>query len=157
MIILGVDPGTALIGYGLIKKVGKELKCLDYGCIKTDPQKSTALRLKELEKELKKIIKKHPPDVAAVEDIFFFKNLKTAMKVSQAKGVILLTLAKNNIPIFEYSPLQMKMGITGFGKAEKSQVQRMVQILLNLKTLPKPDDAADALALAICHSNSAGG
>ncbi len=157
MIILGVDPGTALIGYGLIKKAGKELKCLDYGCIKTDPQKSPALRLKELEKELKKIIKKHPPDVAAVEDIFFFKNLKTAMKVSQAKGVILLTLAKNNIPIFEYSPLQMKMGITGFGKAEKSQVQRMVQILLNLKTLPKPDDAADALALAICHSNSAGG
>ena len=154
MIILGIDPGTAATGYGLIKKIKNEIKCLDYGCIETNPGNSPALRLKELEEKLKKIIKKYNPDVAAVEDIFFFKNLKTAMKVSQAKGVILLTLAKSNIPIFEYTPLQVKMGVTGFGKADKQQVQRMIQILLNLKTIPKPDDAADALATAICRTNS---
>lgn len=154
MVILGIDPGTALTGYGLIKKVGKELKCLDYGCIKTSPQDSPALRLKESEKELNKIIRKHHPNTAAIEDIFFFKNLKTAMKVSQAKGVILLTLAKKNIPISEYTPLQVKMAISGFGRAEKRQVQLMVKILLNLEDIPRPDDAADALAVAICHASS---
>jgi len=154
MIILGIDPGTATTGYGLIKKTKRGIKCLNYGCIKTSPEHSPALRLKETEKQLKKIIKQHRPDLAAVEDIFFFKNLTTAMKVSQAKGVILLTLAKINIPISEYTPLQVKMGVCGFGKADKQQVQRMVQVLLNLKKLPSPDDAADALALAVCCANS---
>jgi len=156
VIILGVDPGTAATGYGIIKKTKKGLKCLEYGCIETSPKKSHALRLKELEEKLKKIIKKHNPDIAAVEDIFFFKNLKTAMKVSQAKGVILLALAKANIPIFEYTPLQVKMGVCGYGKADKQQVQRMIQVLLNLKTIPRPDDAADALATAVCYLNSLG-
>lgn len=156
MIILGIDPGTASTGYGLIKKVGKDLRCLDYGCIETNQKYPHPLRLKDLEKKLKKILKKHSPDRAAVEDLFFFKNLKTAMKVSQARGVILLTLAKENIPIFEYTPLQVKMLVSGFGKADKQQVQRMVQVLLNLKAIPKPDDAADALAVAICCASHSG-
>lgn len=154
MIILGIDPGTATTGYGVIKKTKGGLKCLDYGCIETNPKQTPGLRLRDLEKQLRKIIKKYNPDVAAVEDIFFFKNLKTAMKVSQAKGVILLALAKSNLPIHEYAPLQIKMAVTGFGRADKQQIQRMIQVLLHLKTIPKPDDAADALATAICYANS---
>lgn len=149
MIILGVDPGTATTGYGLIER-SKTLVCLDYGLIQTSPLLAPAERLKILNEKLGKIIKKHKPDVLAVENIYFFKNLKTALPVSQAKGVILLAAAKENIKIVEFTPLQVKMGITGYGRADKKQIQRMVQSLLRLKNMPKPDDAADALALAIC-------
>ncbi len=153
MIILGIDPGTATTGYGLIKKNG-EINLINYGCIKTSCDLTTAERLKELYNQLDSLIKKYQPDIAAVEDIFFFKNLKTAIKVSQARGVILLTATKSNIPIFEYTPLQVKQAITSYGRAEKIQVQKMVKTLLNLDEIPKPDDAADALAVAICCANS---
>jgi len=149
MIILGIDPGTATTGFGVIKHA-KELKCLDYGLIQTSPSLTSGKRLDILNKELKKIIKKHKPEILAIENIYFFKNLKTAMPVSQAKGVILLTAAQRNIRVVEFTPLQVKMSVTGYGRAEKKQIQRMMQCLLNLKEVPKPDDAADALAVAVC-------
>lgn len=158
MIIIGIDPGTATTGYGIIKtgnlnrkNRNKNLKVLDYGCIITKPEIPQAERLKKLNNELNKIIKKHKPAVLAVENVYFFKNLKTAIPVSQAKGVILLTAAKNKIPVYEFTPLQMKMAITGYGKAEKKQVQKMLQTLLKLDDLPKKDDAADALGIALCY------
>jgi len=153
MIILGIDPGTAATGFGIIKK-NRELKPIDYGLITTPADLSTAERLNRLHNELHLLIKKHKPDIVAVEDIFFFKNLKTVIKVSQARGVILLTAAKSKIPIFECTPLQVKQAITSYGRAEKIQVQKMVKVLLDLKEIPKPDDAADALAVAICCAHS---
>ncbi len=150
MIILGIDPGTATTGFGIIRKVKKNLKVVDYGCIKTSKDLSAGERLNILNKELNKIIKKHKPSVLAVESIYFFKNLKTAMPVSQAKGVILLTAAKKKIPVYEFSPLQMKMLVTGYGKAEKKQVQQKLKTLLKMKKPPKMDDAADALGIAFC-------
>ena len=156
MIILGVDPGTAIIGFGIIEKEAKnqKLKLIEYGCIKTSSNLSTAERLKILNEELSLLIKKHKPDVVAVEDIFFFKNLKTAIKGSQARGVILLTICNADIPVEEYTPLQIKQAVACYGRAEKSQVQKMVKTLLNLKEIPRPDDAADALAVAICCAHS---
>jgi len=156
MIILGIDPGLAKVGFGLIKRIGKENKVIDYGCIRTQAGLPDAERLKIINNELNKIIKKHQPKVLAVENIYFFKNFKTAMPVSQAKGVILLTAAKKKIPVYEITPLQMKMAIAGYGKAEKKQVQKMVQILLNLEEKPedkdkREDDATDALGIALCH------
>jgi len=153
MIVLGIDPGTAATGFGVIKK-NRELKLIDYGRIKTSASSTTAERLKEIYNQLTKLIKKYKPNIAAVEDIFFFKNLKTVIKVSQARGVILLAIAKSKIPIKEYTPLQVKQAVACYGRAEKKQVQEMVKILLNLKEIPKPDDAADALAVAICCANS---
>jgi crossover junction endodeoxyribonuclease RuvC len=153
MIIFGIDPGTATTGFGIIKK-NKELTLIDYGCIKTTTNFTTAERLKKLHDQLNSLIKKHKPDMVAVEDIFFFKNVKTAIKVSQARGVILLTAAKSKIPVYEYTPLQIKQATTSYGRAEKIQVQEMVKVLLNLKEIPKPDDAADALATAICCAHS---
>lgn len=150
MIILGVDPGTAIVGYGIIKKEGSNLEFLDYGCIRTEMDFSTAERLHFVKRDFQKIIKKYKPEQIGVEDLFFFKNLKTAIKVSQARGVILCTAAENKIPVFEYTPLQVKQAVSGYGRAEKKQVQKMVQLILKLKEIPKPDDAADALAVAIC-------
>ena len=149
MIILGIDPGTATTGFGVIKK-GKKIECLAYGIIQTSPSLPTAERLRVLNNQLNGLIKKHRPKALAVENIYFFKNLKTAMPVSQAKGVILLTAAKKKIPVHEFTPLQAKMTVVGYGKAEKKQVQEMVKIILNLDKIPRPDDAADALAIAIC-------
>ncbi|MBU1176832.1 MAG: crossover junction endodeoxyribonuclease RuvC [Patescibacteria group bacterium] len=153
MIILGIDPGTATTGYGVIEK-GNSLKMIDYGCIRTTTDCSTAERLNTLDKELSKIIKKYKPSKIAVEDIFFFKNVKTVIKVSQARGVILARAAKTKMQIIEYTPLQIKQAVTSYGRADKNQVQQMVKLLLNLKQIPKPDDAADALATAICCANS---
>lgn len=159
MIILGIDPGTAIIGYGIIEKsllAGRQekLKVVDYGCIKTTTDLSTAERLNKIHKELEILIKKHKPEIVAVEDIFFFKNLKTAIKVSQARGVILLAIAQSKIRVAEYTPLQIKQAVACYGRAEKLQVQKMVKVLLNLKEIPRPDDAADALAVAICCAHS---
>jgi len=154
MIILGIDPGTAIIGFGLIEKNKSNLRLIKYGCIKTSANLSTAERLNVLHKELGSLLKKHKPDIVGVEDIFFFKNLKTAIKVSQARGVILLTIAKAGIPVAEFTPLQIKQAVACYGRAEKIQVQKMVKTLLNLKEIPKPDDAADALAVAICCGNT---
>ena len=152
MIILGIDPGTATTGYGIIRK-GKTLQCIDYGCIQTDPSMTPANRLKKINNDLTKIIQEYSPEIMAVENIYFFKNLKTAMPVSQAKGVILLTAAKKNLLIREYSPSQIKMAVAGYGKAEKRQIQKMIKVILGLEREPKPDDAADALAVAVCCAN----
>ena len=154
MIILGIDPGTATTGIGIIKSEKSNIDLIHYDCILTSPKESTAQRLKTLYTELEKIIKKYKPDMMAVEDIFFFKNLKTAIKVSQARGVILLAGAQNKLTICEYTPLQIKQAVSGYGRAEKLQVQKMVKIILKLREIPKPDDAADALAVAICCANS---
>ena len=150
MIILGIDPGFAATGYGIIEQDKNELKVIDYGCIRTKAKTNFPERLKKIYQQLKKIIKKYKPSVAAVEDIFFAKNRKTALKVGSARGVILLTLVQSKIDIFEPTPLQVKQGLTGYGRASKQQLQKMVARILNLKNVPKPDDAADALAVAIC-------
>ena len=156
MIILGIDPGTATTGYGIIRKPKKKngkIKTIDYGCIVTNPGLSPGERLKIINNQLNKLIKEHNPKVLAVESLFFFKNLKTAMPVSQAKGVVLLTASKKKIPVYEFTPLQVKMAVTGYGRAEKKEVQKKIQALLNLKEAPKKDDAADALGVALCYLN----
>jgi crossover junction endodeoxyribonuclease RuvC len=159
MIILGIDPGTASTGYGIIKnfkssklKNKAHFKCLDYGVIKTSPSLAKPDRLKKINNELDKIMRKYRPEVLAVESLYFFKNLKTAIPVSQAGGVILLTAAKKKIPVYEFTPLQVKLMVAGFGRAEKEDVQKKTRLLLKLKDLPKPDDAADALAIALAFS-----
>lgn len=150
MIILGIDPGTALIGIGLVRYENKKISLEGYGCIETKPNLPDEKRLLRLYGELNKLIKKHKPDIVAVEKIFFFKNQKTVVGVSQARGVIMLAAAQNKKQIFEFTPLQIKQALTGYGRAEKKQIQQMVKAFLGLKEVPKPDDAADALAAAIC-------
>ncbi|MBI1984934.1 MAG: crossover junction endodeoxyribonuclease RuvC [Candidatus Wildermuthbacteria bacterium] len=155
MVILGIDPGTARTGYGVIRKIGSSVACIEYGCIETSKLKKPEERLLSLEEDLLKVLKKHKPDIMVVERLYFFKNLKSVMPVSEARGVILLAIAKKKLPVFEITPLQAKMAITGYGRADKKQVQRMVQRVLKLKDLPKPDDAADALAMAIAYAFNA--
>lgn len=152
-IILGLDPGIADTGYGVISCDKGKLSCLTYGSIKTDPKKNLLDRLEELDSKLKKIINLYQPEVIAVEQLFFNKNVKTALIVGQARGVILLRIKKSKIKFFEFTPSQVKQVVTAYGRAPKEQVQKMVKIILNLKELPQPDDAADALAIAICSSN----
>jgi len=157
MIILGIDPGTARLGFGLIKINKKKVKVIDYGCIITTPDMCDGDRLKIINNELCKLIKAHKPKILAVENLYFFKNLKTVMPVSQAKGVVLMTAAKKKIPVCEFTPLQVKMAVTGYGKAEKKQVQRIIQTMLNLEEKPKDkdkrkDDAIDALGIAVCYA-----
>jgi len=152
-IILGIDPGIADTGYGLIKVDGSSLTCLAYGSIKTEARLDLITRLDILHKELDKIIKKHKPDYAAVEQLFFNKNVRTALIVGQARGVVLLTLKQNKLAVFEYTPSQVKSAVSAYGQASKLQVQKMVKLILGLQVLPQPDDAADALAIAICALN----
>lgn len=161
MIIIGIDPGIERLGYGIIEKSKlkkNELIVLDYGCITTSSELKMEERLKKIYLDLSKIIKKYQPTIMAVESLFFFKNLKTAISVSQAKGVILLTAADFKIPVCEFTPLQMKMAITGYGRAEKKQVQEMIKKTVDLnifdlkKNNRKKDDAFDALGVAICAS-----
>ncbi|MFC1651611.1 crossover junction endodeoxyribonuclease RuvC [Patescibacteria group bacterium] len=151
MIILGIDPGTAALGYGLIQGDKDNLKLIKYGCVKTESKQAMPFRLHIIHKEIKKLMQKYKPDQLAVEEIFFAKNSKTALKVGQARGVILLLGAEHRIPVFDYTPLQVKQSVTAYGRADKQQVQKMVQAILKLKEIPEPDDAADALAVAICH------
>lgn len=148
-IILGIDPGLATTGYGLITPAGNKLKALAYGTIDTPAGQPFPDRLDHINKQLTKIIKKYKPDVSGCEQLFFCKNVKTALSVGQARGVILLTLQQNKVPISEFTPLQIKQTVSGYGQADKQQVQKMMQTLLNLKDIPRPDDAADALAVAI--------
>ncbi len=150
MIILGIDPGTATTGFGIVKKDKGNFIMLDYGIIATSPKDIASKRLEKIFKEISVILKKHKPDLVVVEKLYFFKNLKTAMPVAEARGVILLAIQQNKIKIIELTPLEVKMGICGYGRAEKQQVQKMVKEILKLEKIPKPDDAADALALAIC-------
>jgi len=155
MKVLGIDPGTATTGWGVIEKIkNSELRIQDCGCIETNKKLPQPERLSQIVKEIQKIIKAHKPDIAAIERLFFFKNLKTAMAVSESRGAILATVAASKIPVYEYTPLEIKQALIGYGRAEKRQIQRMVKILLNLKDVPKPDDLADALACAICCANS---
>lgn len=153
-IILGIDPGIADTGVGVIKKDSKgNLNCLYYGSVKTKSSVDLGDRLEVIEKEIKKIIRKYKPGIIAVEQIFFCKNVKTALIVGHARGVILLTAKQSKVPILEFTPLEVKQAVTSYGQADKTQVQKMVRLILNLKEIPKPDDAADALAIAICASN----
>lgn len=152
--ILGIDPGIADTGYGVImRKERGDFYCLDYGSIKTSSGDSLPVRLENLHNKLDKIIKKYKPDIVAVEELFFCNNVKTALVVGQARGVIILTVRQNKIKVIEFTPLQVKQAVSSYGRASKEQVQKMVKLLLNLKVIPKPDDAADALAVAICASN----
>lgn len=154
LIILGIDPGIADTGYGVIKKEGGKLLCLDYGSIKTSSKIEIPDRLEIINLELNNIIKKYKPNLISVEQLFFCKNVKTALVVGQARGVVLLTAKQNKLKIIEFTPLQIKQAVSAYGKATKDQVQKMVKIILNLKTIPQPDDAADALAAAICATNN---
>lgn len=154
MIILGIDPGIATIGYGLIESVNGKNAVIDYGVISSPKSESLPVRLSIVEDSLKKLIEQYKPDEIAVEELFFAKNVKTALNVAHARGVILLCANRECGKLFEYTPLQIKQGLTGYGRADKNQIQQMVKILLNLKSIPKPDDAADALAVALCHSQT---
>lgn len=156
MRILGIDPGTGILGFGVIDaQPGGKVSLVDGGVIRTPVKQADSLRLETIYDELTEIIKQHKPDVMSVEKLFFAQNVTTAMSVSQARGVVLLCGVQNGLTLFEYTPLQIKQAITGYGKADKKQVQEMVRIVLKLEQVPKPDDAADALAAAICHSMSA--
>ena len=152
-IILGIDPGIADTGYGVVKEEGGRLSCLCYGSIKTAAGLDLAPRLAELYCELDKIIKKYKPSQVAVEQLFFNKNVRTALIVGQARGVALLALQQNGLLIREFTPAQIKQAVSSYGKAEKKQIQKMVSLILHLQEIPKPDDAADALAAAICALN----
>ncbi|MFH1428216.1 MAG: crossover junction endodeoxyribonuclease RuvC [Candidatus Margulisiibacteriota bacterium] len=151
MLTLGIDPGTAITGYGLVEMTGNKLQYHVCGCINTPAGMAMPERLQMLSGELKALIDKYHPDEIAVEELFFNKNTRTAVSVAQARGVILLSGAEMGLAIGEYTPPQIKLAVTGYGKADKKQMQKMVQTLLNLDKIPKPDDAADALAVAICH------
>jgi len=154
MRIIGIDPGLAITGYGVIQTDrSNDYRCIDYGVITTQAGLPDAERLKVLHQAFTELITNHQPDSSAVEKLFFQKNVKTAISVGQARGVIMLTLAQANLSIEEYTPNEVKQTVCGYGSAGKMQVQRMVQTLLQLDELPQPDDAADALAVAICHIN----
>lgn len=150
MKVLGIDPGSGIIGFGLVSK-DKKPRMLDAGVIRTTIGDQPASRLLELYEAMKELVSEFKPDVASVEKLFFAQNVTTAMDVSQARGVILLAFAESNIPIYEYTPLQIKMAMTGYGRATKAQIQEMVRVQLGLKNKPKPDDCADALAAALTH------
>jgi len=153
MVIIGIDPGTTQIGFGVIKNESNRFKALDYGIIKNSG-KDKLFDYKKTAKELSKLIKKHKPELAVVERLFFFKNQKTVMSVGEMRGVIMLTLANHNLPVLEFTPMQIKQAVSGHGGADKNQVQRMVRLILGIKEEIKPDDAADALAIAICGVNN---
>lgn len=152
MRVLGIDPGVALTGYGIVdSENGSEFKVIDYGRIETSSNLKKSMRFLQLYTELCSIISLYQPDVVAIEELFFNKNSKTAITIGEARGVIILTCIQNNLSIYEHTPLQVKQSITGYGRADKTQIQRMVKTLLGLPEIPKPDDVADALAVAVCH------
>lgn len=151
MLVLGIDPGTAITGYGLVASDGDSIELVAYGAITTPAGQSLPVRLQLLYRGLVEIIALHRPTEAAVEELFFSKNARTALVVGHGRGVALLALAEAGLPVSEYKPSQVKQAITGYGQADKAQMQEMVRLLLSLPTIPKPDDAADAIAVAICH------
>jgi crossover junction endodeoxyribonuclease RuvC len=152
--VLGVDPGLAITGYGLLKVEDDQCSVLDYGCIRTPAGQELPLRLLTVFEEICALIDKYVPTVMAVEQLFFCKNVRTATQVGEARGAILTAAAVHNVPIVEYTPLQIKQAVAGYGKAEKKQVQQMVSLILRLAEPPQPDDAADALAVALCYLQS---
>ncbi|MDX1535242.1 MAG: crossover junction endodeoxyribonuclease RuvC [Candidatus Spechtbacterales bacterium] len=153
-IIFGIDPGTARMGYGVLKYEKPSIECLDYGVIETSAGNEKHKRLESIYEQLNTLIEKYSPDAFGVEDIFYFKNQKTLVEVSQARGVALLVAAQTKKPCHSFTPLQVKQAVAGYGRADKKQVQIMTQKLLNLKKIPRPDDAADALAVALCCASS---
>jgi crossover junction endodeoxyribonuclease RuvC len=156
MLVIGIDPGTAITGFGVIDEhPDKTLHLVDCGAIRTSAKIPTDERLKILHEKLSAILQTHQPDCAAVEKLYFQRNVRTALQVGQARGVIMLALSQSAIPVYEYNPMDVKLAVTGYGMAEKVQVQQMVKVLLCLSEIPKPDDVADALAIAICHAHSA--
>jgi len=155
--ILGIDPGYGRCGWGIIRLLGNQLNMQNCGVIEPPLQEPFAKRLMYLHEQLHQIIKEYSPDESAIEQLFFSKNVKTAIDVGQARGVVVLTCSQAKIPIAEYKPVEIKMAVTGYGAATKIQIQRMVKMLLGLRVVPKPDDAADALAVAICHAHSRAG
>ncbi|HHX17778.1 MAG TPA: crossover junction endodeoxyribonuclease RuvC [Clostridium sp.] len=154
MVIMGIDPGIAIVGYGVVNYEGNKFAPIDYGAIKTCSTMNLSQRLLCIYNKLEEIIEKYTPDAISIEELFFNKNIKTALTVGQGRGVAVLAAARANIEVFEYTPLQVKQSVVGYGRAEKAQVQQMTKMILNLKKIPKPDDVADALAIAICHGNS---
>lgn len=155
MLAIGIDPGTAITGYGLVQRNDAgELQAVAWGVILTPPDHTASDRLAQIHQSLSELLKQHKPECAAVESLFFQRNVRTAMSVGQARGVVLLALQQAGIPSYDYNPNQVKQAVSGYGAADKKQMQTMVRTLLNLPDLPKPDDAADALAIAICHLNT---
>ena len=156
MRILGIDPGYAIVGWGVLDYIGNKFSVVDFGSIQTSADMDFNDRLLTIYDELDSIIKRTKPQYLSIEKIFYNSNAKTAINVTQARGVLLLCSIKNNLEIFEYTPLQVKQSVVGYGRAEKKQIQEMTKIILNLRQIPKPDDTADALAMAICHAHSFG-
>lgn len=154
--ILGIDPGYAIVGYGIIEQIGNRFRVIDYGSIQTKAGLPPVERLQIIYNELRNIIYTHKPECMAIEELFFNNNSKTAIMVAQARGVLLLGAANEGLEIYEYTPLQVKQAVTGYGRADKQQVQQMTKALLGLDKVPKPDDTADALAIAICHAHTGG-
>jgi len=152
MVILGIDPGIARMGWGVVEEIKQKPRAIAYGCFETTKDTPHEERLRAVHNELTRLIKKYKPDVLAVEELFFNTNAKTAFIVGQARGVILLSAAQQNLEIATYTPLQVKMAITGYGRAEKAQIGQMVKVLLKLKEIPRPDDVADALAVALTYA-----
>lgn len=155
MRVLGIDPGIAITGYGLIEDRGGDLEALAYGDIRTPAGDPLPVRLRELYEALRSLIQRYRPDVAAIERVFFGRNVTTAFAVGQARGVALLALAQAEIPVYEYTPANVKQALVGYGHAPKAQIQAMIRMLLRLPQIPRPDDVSDALAVAICHLNHA--
>jgi crossover junction endodeoxyribonuclease RuvC len=150
LIVLGVDPGTAVTGYGVVERIDGRLRAVDFGTLETPAAHALPQRLLAIHQGLEALIESHHPDLVAVERLFFNRNVQSAFAVGQARGAVLLTAAQHGLPVHEYGPHEVKMAVTGHGRAGKDQVQRMVQIVLGMAALPRPDDAADALAVAIC-------
>lgn len=154
MRVIGIDPGIAIVGFGIVEKQGSRLVPIQYGCIKTEAHTPEPLRLKQIYDAMTSLLTQYQPQVMAVEKLFFNRNVTTAFSVGQARGVIVLTAEEAAIPVFEYTPLQVKQAVVGYGQAEKRQIQEMVKLLLGLAKAPKPDDVADALGIAITHAHS---
>ncbi len=154
MRILGIDPGIAIVGYGVVDKESNSYKTVAYDAITTKAHTPLEERLHLVYMGLSQIIDIYKPDAMAIEELFFNNNAKTALTVGQARGVIILAAVQKKVPIFEYTPLQVKQALTGYGRASKGQIQQMMKSMLALKEIPKPDDVADALAIAVCHGNS---
>lgn len=156
MRILGIDPGYAIVGYGIIDYNGNKFNTVNFGAVTTTAKTEFTYRLEKIYNDITEIIKANNVDSMAIEKLYFNTNTTTAIDVAQARGVILLAAQKCNIPVFEYTPLQVKQSVTGYGRAEKKQIMEMTRIILGLDKVPKPDDTADALALAVCHAHSCG-
>lgn len=154
MRILGIDPGYAIVGFGIVDYDASRFKTIDYGAVTTMAGDRFSLRLKTVYEDISQIMDSYKPDVVSMEKIYFQNNQKTAIDVAQARGVILLAAAQRGIEVYEYTPLEVKKAVTGYGQAVKKQVQEMTKRLLNLKEIPKPDDTADALAMTVCHAHT---